>query len=97
MNKMVIENLFQRSVKSFYKCIESEENSFLKNELDVPLNSILPTYESINITLPFKNCFEQFRVEVKLKLLNSDGNLIGTYSYFENEEEIAIDDFLVVY
>lgn len=94
MKKVIVESLFQRSVKSFYDCIESEENFFLENEINLALKSLIPAYESINITLPLENCFEHFHVEVTMKLLSSDGNSVGKYSYIENEEGVAIDDFL---
>lgn len=87
--------LYIKAKESFKECIRNEDNEFLKDEVNIPLEDIAVVEESIKIVF-FQKIFDSYLFEVTLLLF--DGNQeIGKYSYSENERKENIEDNLVFY
>ena len=93
MNKDIIESLYQKAITSFHDCMKDEENAFLRDEINLPVSSIIPRGEFVKIQF-FQSETSKFIIEVKIQLLFRDV-LIGYYCYFEDEAGLPIDDKLV--
>lgn len=85
--------LYDKAKDSFKKCIRHEDNEFLKDEVNIPLEDIVMIEKDVKIVFD-KRCFDQYSLETTLLL--SDGNEeIGKYIYIENDKKEFIDDFLI--
>lgn len=87
-------DLYLKAKLSFKECILNPDNDHLNNELNIPLREIVLKESFIRLQF-FEHETEKFIVEVKLKLISPDHNLIGSYSYYEDEEKTPLDDFLI--
>jgi hypothetical protein len=94
LNKENLEQMYSKAKIAFKRCIEDEENEFLKNEINIPTNSIVMKEEFIKIKY-IKIDTENYVIETKIQLVSQADDVIGSYIYYENEKGIAIDDSLI--
>lgn len=87
--------LYIRARNSYEKCIHNEDNEFLKDEVNVPLNEIIIIEKCIKIVF-FQKVFDEYLFEVNLLLYEEDKE-IGKYIYSENIKGDAVDDSLTFY
>lgn len=87
-------DLYLKAKLSFNECILNPDNDHLNNEINTSISEITLKEDFIRLQF-FEHETEQFMIEVKLKLISADNNLIGSYSYYENEERTPLDDFLI--
>lgn len=97
LNNLLIDfSLFFKIARDGYeKCIQDEENEFLKCELNRSLSEIKISDKEIRILFSERN-IEVYNIEVILQLLDGN-NVIGKYTYVLNNENHGIDDSLVFY
>ncbi|MGD1841863.1 MAG: hypothetical protein ACFB0B_13360 [Thermonemataceae bacterium] len=86
-----LEGSFLRAKAAFQRCINDEENAFLKDEIDFPIHKIISKEEFIKVIFSE----DEYIVETKLKLLNPKEIEIGFYMYIESQEGTPIDDSLI--
>ena len=94
LNKEDLELMYSKAKTAFEKCVGDDENKFLANEIDIPINSILTENEFVRIQY-FKSETDSYIVETKIQLLSKANEIIGSYIYYENEDGIPVDDSLV--
>lgn len=81
---------YTKAKENFKKCIQNEENEFLKDEIHVSFNAILAIEKDIKIVFS-KRAFEEYKIEVCLLLFEGNKE-VGKYIYIENDKKEAIDD-----
>ncbi|WP_343558926.1 hypothetical protein [Sphingobacterium sp.] len=93
VHNQILENYFKRAIDSYHSCIKQEENSCLFNEIAIfatdtqlELNSIKFLYNDMRSA--------NYVIEVRLNLLSKESN-VGYYTLILNEEDEALDDYLV--
>lgn len=94
VNEQDLELIYSKAEKAFKKCLVDDENKFLANEIDIPINSIITENEFIKIQY-LKNESNRYVIEIKIQLRSQNNRIIGSYSYYENEKGIPLDDVLV--
>lgn len=87
--------LYNRARNSCEKCIHDEDNNFLKNEINLPINEIIVIEKCIKIVF-FEKAFNEHLFEVNLLLFEKDKE-IGKYLYVVNERGDEVDDSLIFY
>lgn len=82
---------------AFQDCISNKENDFLKEEIETPINDLVLHNDQITLLFKSENN-DDFIIDIKIKLINSDLNKqIGYYKYQENMEGEYLDEFLVFF
>lgn len=89
-----VNQFYAKANKLFKRCLLNEENIYLQEEIDVPLNLIITQNDCITIKFPFEDN-EVYIIETKITLLSQKNEELGWYSYLEDENGNVIDDFLV--
>ena len=94
ITKHELTHIYLRAKTSFIQCITNEENRFLRDEVEVPLESlilkedyIIVKYQELNIS--------KYHIEAKLNIVTDGGGVLGRYHYYENEQGEQFDDVLV--
>jgi hypothetical protein len=87
--------LYGKAIKEFKICINDEENNFLKDEVNIPLENIKIIEKDVRIVFT-KRVSEQYLFEVSLLLFEGDEE-IGKYVYVESEKGEEINDSLAFY
>jgi len=98
MNKVLDLNtheLYLQAKEGFLCCIRNVDNSFLKEEVDIPLENIIPKKRNIKIVCESDEN-EDYYYEVSHWLFGNE-ILIGEYVAFLNQNKEIIDDKLVFY
>lgn len=88
------EHLYLKAKRSFNECILNPENDYLKDEIDIQIDEIIPVEDFIRVQF-FKYDLDKFVIEVKLRLISQDNRLIGRYLYYEDETHTPLDDSLI--
>lgn len=78
----------------FRECMINEENSYLIEEIGVPLDSVIIQDEFVSVTFSSRD-LQKYIIETKIKLFSSNNKELGWYSYLEDETADIIDDYLV--
>ncbi len=86
--------LYSITKEAFQECISLEDNDFLKNEVNFPLDSIVTKEDFISIKF-WEYSTKEFIIEIKLILLDQKGEKIGRYHYLIDEKNEVVDDILV--
>jgi len=89
------DTFYLKAKNAYLKCISSDENSFLRKEIDIPIKSIILRNESISIKFS-QNNEDSYVIKISINLLNKQDRIIGNYFYFEDHNGNAIDDMLVI-
>jgi hypothetical protein len=87
--------LYIKAKESFERCIQNNDNKFLEDEIDVPLNDIIVIEKNIKIVF-FKTDLDEYTIEICLGLFSGNEE-IGKYTSILNEKYDEIDNFLVFY
>lgn len=87
--------LYLKAKDAYDKCIEDENNAFLKKEVKVSLSEISVIEKDIKIVFSKRN-FNIYVFEVTLLLFDGHQE-IGKYLYITDHRKQEIDDFLVFY
>ena len=95
VNKNLIEEIYNKALKSYNQCISLKENSFLESEISHSLKELNVSEKIIKITHK-TNKSEVFNIEVDF-LLSYEVNLIGEYKYIEDNLGNTLDEFLIFY
>ena len=95
VNKNLIEEIYNKALKSYNQCISLKENSFLESEISHSLKELNVSEEIIKITHK-TNKSEVVNIEVDF-LLSYEANLIGEYKYIEDNLGNTLDEFLLFY
>ena len=95
INKNLIEEIYNKALKSYNQCISFQENSFLESEISHSLKELNVSEEIIKITHK-TNKSEVVNIEVDF-LLSYEANLIGEYKYIEDNLGNTLDEFLLFY
>lgn len=93
LRKTDLNDMYSKAKLAYRKCIEDEENEFLKNEIKTPIHSIKLKEESVMIKY-LENNVDNYILEIKIQLLSTTDDILGSYIYYENENGIGIDDIL---
>ncbi len=93
-NKKDLELIYSRTKASFEKCVRDEENKFLENEIEIPITSIVTKEEFVKIQY-LEYQIDNFVIEAKIQLLSQSNKIIGSYTYYEDESGVGIDDNLM--
>jgi hypothetical protein len=88
--------LYERAQSAFRCCIENEENAFLREEINVSLESIEIKNHFIQIKFDGDDPYSS-AIEIRLALTTQAGQDLGYYSFIMNESFEQIDDILVFY
>ncbi len=94
MESDFFEDLYLKAKLSFNECIFNPDNNYLKDEIDIQIDEFILVEDFIRLQF-FKNNIDKFVVEVKLKLISQDNHSIGSYFYYEDEENRPLDDSLI--
>lgn len=78
----------------FREMMANEENTYLIEEIGVPLDSIIIQDDFVRITFSSRD-IQKYVIETKIKLFSSNNKELGWYSYLEDETTDIIDDTLV--
>ncbi|MCS4225785.1 hypothetical protein [Sphingobacterium sp. BIGb0165] len=89
----ILECYFKRAIDSFYSCIELEENSCLFKEIAISASDVQLERDSIKFLYNVMRS-KHHVIEVSLNLLSKESN-VGYYTLILNEENQALDDYLV--
>ena len=95
VNKNLIEEIYNKALKSYNQWISLKENSFLESEISHSLKELNVSEEIIKITHK-TNKSEVVNIEVDF-LLSYEANLIGEYKYIEDNLGNTLDEFLIFY
>lgn len=87
--------IYNKAKMKYKECINYKDNTFLKDEVNIPLEFILLREKDIKIVFS-QNAAYNYLLEVTLELYDGDEK-IGQYIYSENEIGDEIDDILVFY
>lgn len=87
--------LYERARNSYTQCISSEENAFLQDEAQVPLEAIALRDMTVRIVFPQYDA-SAYTVEAELGLY-TNGHYMGRYTYSETHAGEPIEDSLVFY
>lgn len=93
LHNQILENCFKRAIDSYVSCIELEENSCHFNEIAISASVIQLERNSIKFLYNDMRS-ENYVIEVRLNLLSKESN-VGYYVLILNEENEALDDYLV--
>lgn len=85
---------YSKAKAAFEQCITNPDNEYLNEEIDIPISEIITKNESVKIQFSGSNK-NHYIVETLLLLLTPNDEKIGYYCYHENENEEAVDDYLV--
>ncbi len=88
-------SLYHKAKKKYKECINYQENEFLKDEVNTPLEHVVLKEKDIKIVFS-QNITSGHLLEVTL-ILYEGNKEIGTYMYMENETGNEVDDRLVFF
>ncbi len=93
VNEQDLALLYHKAEQKYKASIRDKENEFLKEEIDIPLESIQAIAKDIKFTFTQESAHE-YLVEVTL-ILHAGDKEIGKYISIETETGEMIDDFLI--
>ena len=85
---------YLKAKTSFQECITNPDNEYLNEQIEIPVSSIITKNESVKMQF-YGSDKNHFLVETLLLLFTPSDKKIGYYCYHENENEEAVDDYLV--
>lgn len=90
--KGTLKRYYDNAIEAYEKCIGKEENSFLSEEIDIPVQNL--RIENDSVLFKYIGMDDSyFVIEVKLRLMS--GNFeIGYYILVLDEQHTHIDDVL---
>src|SRR5688572_23069643 len=94
LDQMNFDVMYSKAKAAFEKCITTDGNRFLNEEIDIPVSEIITKNELIRIKF-FGNNKNHYIVEARLLLFSQSDEKIGYYCYHEDENEEVVDDYLV--
>ena len=94
-NRTELTSLYNKARKAYAKCIQMDENAYLKEEVPIPLEQIELKNLAVKIVFHEENV-ESDSIEVSIGLWNKF-SIIGKYVYIEDNQGIIVDDGLVFY
>ncbi|MCC8410339.1 hypothetical protein LJ707_15465 [Mucilaginibacter sp. UR6-1] len=89
-----IGSIYNKAIKSYKACIYNDENSYLRDEVSIPLELIELKRDNISIRF-YEQETETYNLEVNLKLYDLSKNEIGKYVYIQDEAGDFVDEFLI--
>ncbi|MCQ9634986.1 hypothetical protein MP477_08485 [Chryseobacterium sp. WG23] len=93
MNSEILENYYLNAIKSYKRCIEKSENSFLSDEIDISVFDLQIEKDSVKFKYSAINS-DSYLIEVRLNLLSNEINL-GYYVSVLDEKYNEVDNYLV--
>ena len=93
LSPISLESVLNKAQLSFWDCLRNEENAFLKDEVDFPIEliAIKKDYIKIYFDRPEDDCL----LEVLLNLVAPSNEKIGSYIYKEDGTGKVVDDYLI--
>ncbi|GAB3909932.1 hypothetical protein [Mucilaginibacter boryungensis] len=95
INKNELNNLYNKAREMYRKCLQNNDNGYLKEDILIPLEQIEIKNSSIKIVFS-QEINERCSWEINLTLWNKSV-IIGRYMYFEDDQGNALDDTLVFF
>lgn len=93
VHNQILVNYFKRAIDSYHSCIEQEENSCLFKQIAISATDTQLELDSIKFLYNDMRS-ANYVIEVRLNLLSKELN-VGYYALILNEENEALDDYLV--
>ncbi len=92
INKQELSRLYNKTREMYSNCIQNKDNSFLQEEILIPLEQIELKNSSIKV------CFSQdidnrYSWETSITLWDGS-SIIGKYIYIEDDQRNFLDEFL---
>ena len=86
------EQLYLRCVASYQACIQDPDNSFLQDEVTVPINELVIKDDCVRIVMPAMDA-ENYHIETEITLYVDD-DWFGYYRLVTDKHGDVIDDVL---
>lgn len=96
ISKQELNLLYSKAEKSYYSCIQHEENAFLEEELPTLFTSVKLRHASVKVVFTAEST-EEYIYEVILYLWDNDSKRVGEYVYREDNKGNEGEDSLVFY
>lgn len=88
-----LQTYYELANEAFRKCVLDQNNSFLKTEINEPLESIVTKEEFVIVK--YTGVQNDPVIEICIALFGASKAKIGSYSYFVDSDNQPIDDSLI--
>lgn len=86
---------YDKAREGFSKCINTEGNEYLQEEIDVPFESVTLVDASVKVVFSLKDT-KSYILEICI-MLHISNMMIGKYTYYMDDKGNPVDDSLVFY
>ena len=96
IKKTELKLLYDKAIRNYHDCLIKVDNAFLRDELSIPLESIILKFSNIKIVFS-QTDIENYVFETTISLWDYNDKYIGKYVYIEDGNGNEVDDKLVFF